>query len=305
MYFVIRDEINLKQFVYVEIIVILLSTLTPYEHDSVRSVFGAPISVSRYVGFVILLTIIYRDDINRIVNAVILLISTYVLITTSTRAVLLSLCLIVPLEFLLDINKYSLKKKMNYIMLVLGIGGIFIIYSFYNLVNQESIKRITQVLNISLYDIETIQAMERFNMLKLAVEQWKQNILLGGGTASYPIYLGFDYKAAYAHNIFFEFLGEQGLVGFLLISILCVEAIKSSWRKRCHFLCEKTFKTIFLTLLFGLLTAQFSLDFPKQTILFIGLGMVLAASRWTRFYRVPTRMNTIGGHMRVVREPGF
>jgi O-antigen ligase len=106
----------------------------------------------------------------------------------------------------------------------------------------------------------------------------------------------------YPHNIFLEFLVEQGLPGILLFGFIVYRTSKlaSALRVRLSALSERerlVAVSVAATFVYGLLLAQTALDQPRQHIFWWGLGMLLSLS-----YLVDARSHTAKAETDPIRQ---
>jgi O-antigen ligase len=125
----------------------------------------------------------------------------------------------------------------------------------------------------------------------VAWEAFLESPLLGLGAGGYKNALWdfghrsifyFDPRhAAYPHNIFLEFLAEQGIFGLMLFCYMMYHAFRILFDVRVRLpglsgLQKRMVIVVVAFFIYGLLVAQTSLDIPKQYILWWGLGMLIS-----------------------------
>jgi O-antigen ligase len=161
-------------------------------------------------------------------------------------AVFLATLAIIGVDFI--VKKFKEEKRVDWIMigfLFLNLANIFVsgsrsgilvlivevvVYFSGNLLFKKQFFAVTAFGNLfarfkdalTLKDASTIQHLD---FAKTAIEMFKQKPIFGVGIANYPYYFWeyFNSQAGFAtpHSIYFQFLAETGLLGFIgLIGVI-------------------------------------------------------------------------------------
>lgn len=190
----------------------------------------------------------------------------FVLAVTQTRGAVVAF--LIGLLFLLLTRKMQL-KTIGWIC-----GIIIISFSFFWFVPIEQLGRFTQ----SSDELRSSNSVSiRIDLYKDAIAVFFKNPLLGVGIGGGSRHLFFDYP----HNIIFEIAAELGLIGlglFLCMIVIVIKRFITLMRKDS----ENPFIEISMaSFLFALVAAQFSYDIPRNGLIWIFGGIILAMS-WTR-----------------------
>lgn len=196
----------------------------------VRSSFGEtnPITIGREIGFGLTISLLYLlymngNSINlkdRIFIIVISIVYFYALLLTGSRGPLLSILITVICSFLF----FKSKSRAIFRVIVFCIILFALARSFDFSINNLSINNpsIDRLLYYTQNFGENSSDEGRIDRIKVAIKGFKESHMLGVGTGGfsnlYPSSSGKDYP----HNMFFEFLVEQGLIGVLVYLMLVI-----------------------------------------------------------------------------------
>ena len=135
------------------------------------------------------------------------------------------------------------------------------------------------IFNSKVSELTSVNA--RIRLLYLSIDYFVENPVIGmGARHMYYDTLNTEYPQAYAHNVFFEMLGEQGIIGFVLFVAIVLAVLNRVMKFGLHNIYMMSFFLGFLVYLIG---AQFSgniLD-TKMAIIFAEL-IIVFCDNYTR-----------------------
>jgi len=277
-------------------IVISFAFMLTQDSMSGRWTFFSDVITSSRVYMLGFLLCIYwwwpRRALGKIVTIVIGFLSIYLSIVSGTRTALVAFLLAIILVSLLGSRKANaIKPTVVLFIFVLLSFAILSFPSLRNLVPED-------VLETRFSGWQAFFAIDqlenpRYRILNYTIA-WNSALRfplggLGAGgfkAAMAPYSLSarsdtFGRQAVYPHNIFLEFLSEQGFPGLVLFSVcvyFCFRSIfmiKSLYRY-LPFSYQTLSNVSIVFFLYGLIIAQTSLDIPRQQILWWGFGLLVA-----------------------------
>ena len=153
-----------------------------------------------------------------------MLIGLIVAIYTGSKGAIITISIILPMEYfhylLIKYDKAVVFKKLiKSCFLVVVILSCFIISLEYIPTMNRAFGRASAIFVNNPYEITSVSS--RLEMMNLSIEYFKESPLIGKGANYMRLDTMYTYfPKPYAHNIFLEMLGEQGIIGFILI--LCI-----------------------------------------------------------------------------------
>ncbi|XCP84012.1 O-antigen ligase family protein [Roseburia hominis] len=203
-------------------------------------------------------------------------------IMTGSKGAIISIIIIVPLEYLLYILQ---NKKLNEIpkkIVQLGlvtVAGLLLYYNFADSIPgfSTAFNRGVAILHSNQNELTSVAA--RYRLLNMSVDYFIQSPVFGKG-ARYMYYdtLNSYSPQPYAHNVFFEMLGEQGLIGFSLFLFILFIMVMNLKKIGIRNIYSMSFSLGFIVYFIG---AQFSgniLD-TKMAIFFAEMIIVLGSRK--------------------------
>lgn len=229
------------------------------------------IATSQYIGFnlISLFFLFFRlnfeNKFKHLIFGFLFALGFFMMILFGSKGPILSL-LLAPLIFIFFYQKYSLKKTLVLVAAIVVIGFIL-------LFPETIIRIIPQQYQAYFHDrffnYESYITGARPSLIKFAISDIDKNSLIfGKGTGNYGfLYTQMDMKI-HPHNIFVEFLYENGIFGlfFFIIILFRYLFVKTSVN---YFLNMKSFLVILV--FYYLLGAQVSGDFSNNFALFVFL----------------------------------
>ena len=231
------------------------------------------IATSQYIGFnlISLYFFIFRQNIDNrfkyLIFGFMFVLGFFMMILFGSKGPILSLIL-APLIFIFLYQRYSLKMTLTLVVAIIGISFIF-------LFPETIIKIIPQHYQEYFYERffnYDSYATARPSLIKNAISDIDQNTLIfGKGTGNYGfLYSKMDVRI-HPHNIFVEFLYENGIFGLLFFIIILFRFlfVKTSVK---YFMNIKSF--LIVMVFFYLLCAQVSGDFANNFSIFVYLILI-------------------------------
>lgn len=124
-----------------------------------------------------------------------------------------------------------------------------------------------------------VSAYQRLVLMEGALRQFHVSPLVGRGIGSFPYHYYGDpqLKRGYPHNIVLEVLAELGLVGMILLGLLCLMSIRGVQWKGVASQPTQLLPILLVTNAF--INAFVSGDLPDNRFLFAALGLCVVAAR--------------------------
>jgi O-antigen ligase len=188
----------------------------------------------------------------------------FVLISTNTRGTIAA-SLISIMYILLNsiINKQIRVKELGktiILVFLLIVGMFFLVES-----NPKVINNTLDKFN-SLFE-ETVDqsALERQNAYGLSYYLFSLNPFLGSGTGSFAD----SSHMEYAHNLLFEILAENGILGLVILFLLIIYFLYWTMKTKATYYNQSTRLIILALLIYTFIEAQFSLTLWMNKTLFM------------------------------------
>ena len=272
--------------VFYAIFFIVYLIVNPSETSRIRSDFFGPltlgyISVSM-IPFIFAAGIYTRGPLRIIAIATIPFVIN-VMVSTGSRGPLLALVVGTTLALL----RFQKLFRVFIGLSVVAIGGY--IYARKGL--QSDNKSLERIFGQNEVGAGGTASDGRSNHFSSAIEQFLQYPLFGQGSGSYSIFvLQFDTRY-YAHNIFLSIAGELGLVGLVIFGTVVTMSLLQIQLLRRHSsrLFNRYYWVIACTqalFVMGLINSLLSFDLPTQRILYVGIGLLAATTKW--YKKVPS-----------------
>lgn len=244
------------------------------------SVTGAnPIGMARVCGLGVLFWLISLSDRrqNIAVTVCILIPITISLIAAGSRGPLLAV-IISLLVYTMAYTHIDIKYKLGFILLV-----ILFALLLYFLLPESLLARYSRLFqentfSSSLSVARASSSNQRFIFVKRILQYFNDNpgeIVFGTGMGSFKELFDYKFHASYPHNIFFEVLYEQGLVGltvliggFAYIFYYAHQFIK-------HIKGYSYFVKFYIAFIYFLLNAQVSGDISINRFIWFFMGGVI------------------------------
>ena len=217
------------------------------EEDIQRLTFGEPIIYSRLIGFGVLICLFFLNKFKLILIPILI----FALTIISTRAILFSTIGLV-LFYVFRTNK-KLSNAFKFISFLISSFFVYIlIEKYFNLLLKTR--------------LVSLDGGGRLKMLEDSFLIFANNPIFGSGVASFSFNQSnvSNFNRIYPHNIILELLSENGIIGFVLFTILIGIVIKS---------IQQNYNTVIRKFLlyfafYSLVTSMFSLDLPNQFLIF-------------------------------------
>ena len=181
---------------------------------------------------------------------------------TGSKGAIISLCLIIPLEYwYFFAGKGRLltgfSKKLFVLLLIVfsAVLALMVVKSLFPSIAVTVERAISLFTSDDASQITSVNARE--GLLALSWHYFLESPIIGKGA----MYLKFDTlhtsdPQPYAHNVFFEMLGEQGIIGFILLLIILLTLLKG-FKKR-YLVNDRLYFLLYMAFLVYFLGAQFS-----------------------------------------------
>lgn len=244
------------------------------------SVTGAnPIGMARVCGLGVLFWLISLSDrrYNIALIVGILIPIAISLIAAGSRGPLLAV-LISLLIYTMFYTHIDIKYKLGFILLV-----ILIAFSLYFFLPESLLSRYSRLFQenafgSSLSVAKASSSNQRFIFMKRILQYFRDNpveIIFGTGMGSFKALFDYKYHASYPHNIFFEVLYEQGLIGLtvLLSSFVYILFYANKFMK--HFIGHSYYVKFYIALIYFLLNAQVSGDISINRFIWFFMGGII------------------------------
>lgn len=197
---------------------------------------------------------------------------------TGSKGGILTLFGIIILEIWYYLFNKNTKNKSSFLrFLVVGIIVLVGAYAFEFIINSSlsfNLIRAVSFLDNSNQVSELTSVSSRMAMFALSIELFQEFPIFGVGGDGLLVYSNYAYP--YSHNIFLEFLCEQGLVGTFLLVLFLLRLIHLSLNS---FLMDSQFFVLMLSFcvyFFGSLFSGNILD--SKTVFLFGLLMIIHCS---------------------------
>ena len=188
-------------------------------------------------------------------------------ILTGSKGAFFCIAIVVPIEYIhfCYLKHKSLFKtilKLMIFMLIL-FGIFFILYS--ELPHESpiwiSLERIMGIFSSDVSNLSSVST--RVQMYEMSMDYFKEKPIFGMG-GMYMYLSTNDEYFPYAHNIFFEMLGEQGIIGFSLVVLILLKTV-FSLKNHSR---DSYFFGLFCGFLIYLIGAQFSGNILDSKVIF-------------------------------------
>lgn len=180
-----------------------------YDRQSIENTetFNA-ITLGRLAGIFTITGIFHYINSNKkpikYISLILIFISAYWVLVTSTRQVIIGIILVVFIYFIISIRH---NKK---VMIYLTTGTIFSIILFTYFVNLEQFSILRR-----MSDLDSIENYKRYNDYIVALSLFKENLFVGLGPHGYQ-----DIMYRYPHSYFLEMAANFGLIGIISFSMI-------------------------------------------------------------------------------------
>ena len=254
--------------------------------QAIRGTFlgGNPLTVGLIAGMGMVICFPFtvmksKSTILRIINLVLIGVMGVAVIISGSRGAFLGVGLIWCL--VLYICRKGISKVWQPV--IISILVILVITAFIKMPGEIT----ERISNMFKGKYEARQAGEdRFVLFNFVLERFAESPLLGHGTGAFAVDRGGQDVMDYPHNMFLEALYEQGIVGFVVITVF-LWMIFSKWRQAAKLVYYngmdlKVFETVHiagLLFLFLFLQAMKSGDFNGNRWMFLAAGMILAVHK--------------------------
>lgn len=264
------QEKDLKSLITICIMVSIFHSLRIIFYGSYNDSRGlsefllSPISYARYagLGIVILFTLLVSKSLNILKMSLIyflLIFLTFALFITGSRGPIISILFSIIVVLVINFKKKELTfilaiKKLIIFILVLNIC-IYIMPVKFN-----EIQGINRIFSYS-YSTNNLNALSsgRSELIKIAFKGFLDSNFIGIGTGGFPSLLNRQ-DEEYPHNIILEVLVEQGLAGFILISLLFLLTLRRASLIISSHTFTKSQEIIVVLWFYSFMNSMFSCD---------------------------------------------
>ena len=233
----------------------------------------SPIAYSRYAGLgtVILFTLLVSKSLNILKMGLIyllLIFFIFALFISGSRGPIISILFSIIVVLIINFKRKELTSILNIrqitIVILLLVICIYIVQFNFN-----EIKGFERIFSYS-YNTINLDAFSpvRSEFIKIAFKGFLDSNFIGIGTGGFPSLLNKQDKL-YPHNIILEILVEQGLVGFILISLLFLLTLRRVSRIISSHTFTKSQEIIMVIWFYSLMNSMFSYDINGNYMLWI------------------------------------
>ena len=251
------------------------------EESGRLAVFGGPNGYYKFALFFEALSFIRYVETKKVRYLLFMVLGIILSLLTGSKGAILTICVLIPVEVWYYLfkagssrRKVSLRLFQLAVASVAGIGAMAVLIST-NPTFGSVWGRGTSIFSENAGELTSVSA--RSDLLAMSWEYFCQAPVFGmGGKYMYYDTLYTSNPQPYAHNIFFELLGEQGLVGFLLLCVILVKLLLSVKKK---YLADGQYASFYLGFLVYFMGAQFSGGILDSKVLLFFAMMILMYKR--------------------------
>ena len=244
------------------------------------SVTGAnPIGMARVCGLGVLFWLISLSDKRYNIALVvgILIPITVSLIAAGSRGPVLAV-VVSLLIYVMIYSDIKIKHKIGFTLFV-----ILLAIAIYFLLPESLLSRYSRIFqentfSTSLSVAQASSSNQRFIFMKRVLQYFGENpgeIIFGAGMGSFKAIFDYKYHVSYPHNIFFEVLYEQGIIGLIVFLGSLVYIFNYANKYIKHFREHSYFVKFYIALIYFLLNAQVSGDISINRFIWFFMGGIV------------------------------
>ncbi len=194
------------------------------------------------------------------------------LLLGGARGPLLSTVLAAGVALMISVGFRGWRFAVERRAIIASVGSLIAVLLVFMVGRDGVFLRTVQRLAILVSGADTESAGRRLWYAKEAWSQWRDAPWFGHGIGSWAHLLGWGDVRAYPHNIFLEVGVELGVVGLILVLLLCGH----SWSRctRGAVKSDRTRATLLLLLVASTANALISGDLPDNRAMFALLGIM-------------------------------
>ena len=249
---------------------------TAFDYGRLYLLWGYAASAGGVIAYTIMLYSRF-GSVKQITFALLFAITLYFLLIASGRGPLLSTALpcLVPLLLSRPLGRRGVLRMHKWqisALLIIAAAVIGIAYLLASGFESQTLNSFTRLLEKS-ENANLVRGANRLNYYPGAIRFWLESPIIGNGVVSFSVlFYGNERPGAFAHNIILEILSSYGFVGIALFSLLLWTGLRhASWKRISG---DPLFLCVFLLFLSRFISAQLSVDLPKNTEMFTYLAML-------------------------------
>lgn len=239
-------------------------------------VFGGPNGFYKFAIMFEIFSYMYLLQTKKKKYIIYIITAIFTAIMTGSKGAIVEIIIIIPIQYLYyltrnNTNIYVIFKRL-FLLLVISLTLIIISrwLTNYNSLFSSSYQRGIGGFSSNVNELTSVSA--RLKLINLSILYFKRNPIFGMGGSFMRLDTMDTYDPQpYAHNIFFEVLGEQGIVGFVILIWVFISVILKFKKKT---LKDVKYFCLYLAMLDYFIGAQLSGGILDSKVIFFFIILI-------------------------------
>lgn len=292
--YVVKDAGNINkmmQYIYMFLSILMALGCVKILYSRERlAVFGGPNGYYKFALFFAGVSFVNYLFDNKKRYIIFVVIGLVLSLFTGSKGAIVTICVLIPILYwyYMAKNNTSVNKMLKNFAVLAGITLIIIIIGVIAIYKIPFLRQVfNRAIVIFSSDASGLTSVtSRTKLLELSWGYFIESPLFGKGAQYLMLDTALtDNPQPYAHNIFFELLGEQGIIGFIIFFTVLLLLIK--YLKKKYIIKNRIYADLYIGFLIYFIGAQFSGNIlDSKVCLFFALSIIVYRKKMLESYEV-------------------